>query len=56
LGRYGEGKGAVENLLKLKPDFPTRGLILIGHYIKFEDILERVIEGLSKSGLSMAED
>jgi TolB-like protein len=56
LGRYGEGKGAVENLLKLKPDFTTRGRILIGRYIKFEDVLERVIEGLSKSGLSMADD
>ena len=51
LGRVEEGKRAVENLLKLKPDFPTRGRVLIKHYIKFEDIVERLIEGLRKSGL-----
>jgi hypothetical protein len=54
LGRRGEGKTAVEDLLRLKPDFPTRGRVLIKHYIKFEDIVERVIDGLHKSGLKMA--
>jgi len=53
LGRYEEGKQFVENLLKLKPDFPSRGRALIRHYIKFEDIVERVIEGLRKSGLNI---
>jgi adenylate cyclase len=52
LGRYQEGKQFVETLLKLRPDFPTRGRILIGHYIKFEEIVERVIDGLRKSGLN----
>jgi TolB-like protein len=56
LGRYQEGKQFVETLLKLKPDFPTRGRVLIGHYIKFEDIADRLIEGLRRSGLSMADD
>ncbi len=51
LGRDEEGKRFVENLLKLKPDFPSRARILIGHYIKFEEIVERVIDGLRKSGL-----
>jgi adenylate cyclase len=53
LGRVEEGKQTVENLLKLKPDFPTRGRVLIKHYIKFEDILEKMIEGLKKVGLSI---
>jgi len=53
LGRYEEGKKFVENLLKLKPDFPSRGRVLIKHYIKFEDILETIIEGLNKVGLSI---
>ncbi len=53
LGRCEEEKRVVENLLKLKPDFPSRGRILIGHYIKFEEILERLIEGLNKVGLSL---
>jgi adenylate cyclase len=51
LGRYEEGQKFVENLLKLKPDFPSRGRLLIGRYIKFEEILERVLEGLKKVGL-----
>ncbi|MGW8325033.1 MAG: hypothetical protein ACWGNI_04950, partial [Desulfobacterales bacterium] len=33
LGRYEEGKHFVKSLLKFKPDFPSRGRILIGHYI-----------------------
>lgn len=51
LGRYKEGKQAVEKLLELKPDFSNRGRILIKHYIKFDDIVGRVIEGLDKVGL-----
>jgi TolB-like protein len=53
LGRYEEGKRAAEELLKLKPDFSSRGRILIKHYIKFEDIVERTIDGLSKVGLKI---
>jgi TolB-like protein len=53
LGRYEEGKEFVKSLLKLKPDFPSRGRILIGHYIKFEEIIERVIDGLRKAGLNI---
>jgi adenylate cyclase len=53
LGRYEEGKQFVENLLKLKPDFSSRGRVLIKHYIKFEDIVERIIDGLSKVGLNI---
>ena len=53
LGRYKEGKRDAEELLKLKPDFPTRGRVLIGHYVKFEDIVERLIDGLSKVGLNI---
>jgi adenylate cyclase len=53
LGRYEEGKQAVQKLLELKPDFPSRGRILIKHYIKFDDIVDRVIEGLSKIGLKV---
>jgi adenylate cyclase len=53
LGRHEEGKRAVENLLKLKPDFPSRGRILIKHYIKFDDIVDRMIDGLGKAGLKV---
>ena len=40
-------------LLELKPDFASRGRALMGHYIKFEDILERVVEGLRKVGVEL---
>lgn len=53
LGRIREGKKAREELLKLKPNFSTRGRVLIKHHIKFDDILVRTIEGLNKVGLSI---
>jgi adenylate cyclase len=53
LARYEEGKQALEKLLELKPDFPERGRILIKHYIKFDDLVDRVIEGLKKIGLEV---
>ncbi|MGB5749795.1 MAG: hypothetical protein WBM69_22655 [Desulfobacterales bacterium] len=53
LGRDEEGKQFAENLLKLKLNFPSKGRFLIGHYIKFEEIVERVLEGLNKVGLSI---
>jgi TolB-like protein len=53
LGRIAEGEQAIEHLLKLKPDFPTRGRVLIKHYIKFENIAERLIDGLRKVGLNI---
>ena len=51
LERIDEGKQAAEDLLRLKPDFPSRGTVLIRHYIKFKEIVERTIEGLNKVGL-----
>jgi hypothetical protein len=53
LERPGEGKTAVEDLLRLKPDFPTRGQVLIQHYIKFEDVVARVVDGLGRVGLKL---
>jgi adenylate cyclase len=51
LGRIQEGKKAGDDLLKLKPDFSARGRVLIAHYIKFDDIISCMVEGLSKIGL-----
>jgi adenylate cyclase len=52
-GRIDAGRQAVKDLLTLKPDFPNRGRVLIGNYIKFDEIVERVIGGLNKVGLSI---
>jgi adenylate cyclase len=54
LGRDDEGKPAVENLLKLKPDFSSCGRDLIGRYVKFEDIVERIVAALGRLGLRIA--
>lgn len=53
LGRYEEGEAFVKKLLDLKPDFPEKGRALIGHYIKFKEIVESVIDGLNKVGLNI---
>jgi TolB-like protein len=54
VGNAKEGELAVDTLLQLKPDFAKRGRALIKHYIKFDDIFDRVLEGLRKSGLGIA--
>ena len=53
LGKTKEGRNSAAELLKLKPDFSERGGILIRHYIKFEDIVERVINGLDAVGIEV---
>jgi hypothetical protein len=53
LGRIEEGQGCVRALLALKPDFAQRGRILIGRYVKFEDIADRIIEGLNAVGMKI---
>ena len=53
LERYDEGRKFAGQLLELRPDFPTRGRILIERYIKFDEIADRVIGGLTKVGLNL---
>jgi CheY-like chemotaxis protein len=54
LGRTAEAQEEVAELRRCKPDFETRGRILIGHYVKFPDAMDRVVEGLAKAGLKLA--
>ncbi len=51
LGKIDEGQTHIQKLLSLKPDFTKRGRTLMGRYIKFEDIFERIIAGLAAVGL-----
>ena len=53
MARPGKGHEEVRRLLAHKPNFTERARLLIGHYIKFPDITERVIEGLSVAGLDI---
>jgi hypothetical protein len=41
----------VGELLKLKPDFATRGRLLISRYVKVDELVDKIIEGLRKAGL-----
>jgi hypothetical protein len=54
LSRKDEAKREAAEILRLKPDFAKRGRILIGRYIKFPDVLERIVDGLAKAGLKLA--
>ncbi|MEJ2109432.1 MAG: hypothetical protein P8Z37_05870 [Acidobacteriota bacterium] len=51
MGRIEEGRHAADKLLKLKPDFARRGRILISRYVKFDEIVERLIDGLNRVGV-----
>ena len=53
LDRVEEGQACARALLALKPDFAQRGRILIGRYVKFEDIADRILEGLDKLGMQI---
>ncbi len=52
LGRQKEARKAIGQLIELEPDFATRGRSLIGRYVKVEDLVDAVIEGLRKGGLT----
>ncbi|GAB6097771.1 adenylate cyclase [Desulfatiferula olefinivorans] len=51
LGRIEEGRKAARELMALKPDFQSKGRRLIRYYIKFDEILERVVTGLNNVGV-----
>jgi adenylate cyclase len=52
LGRQKEAKAALSQLLKLEPDFATRGRSLISRYVKVDYLVDSIIEGLRKAGLA----
>jgi adenylate cyclase len=51
LGKVADAKVVLAGLLARKPDFPSRGLALIGRLIKLPGLFERVVGGLAKAGL-----
>jgi adenylate cyclase len=52
MGRQDEAKAAVDQLLNLEPDFATRGRWLISRYVKVDDLVDKIIEGLRKAGMA----
>jgi adenylate cyclase len=56
LGRLGRDQGAakaVEELLAVKPDFPSQARFLIGCYAKSPELVEGLLEGLRLAGLKI---
>ena len=51
LGRQKEAKKAIEQLLKLEPNFRHRAHRMIGRYVKVDDLIDKIIVGLQKAGL-----
>jgi adenylate cyclase len=51
LGRRTDARAAVAELLAMKPEFPQRGRVLIGRYVKFPELQRRIVEGLEAGGL-----
>jgi adenylate cyclase len=54
LGRVAEAQQEAAELLRQKPDFPSRGRTLIGRVIKFPEISDRIRAGLEQAGLHLA--
>jgi adenylate cyclase len=52
MGREREAKTAVGELLELVPDFAAQGRRLICGYVKVDDLVDMIIEGLRKAGLA----
>ncbi len=51
MGRAREAKTAVGELLEMVPDFAAKSRRLIGNYVKVDDLVDKIIEGLQMVGL-----
>ena len=54
LDRTPEARAEVAGLLDRKPDFAQRGRVLLGHYLKFPEVMNPVVAGLARAGLRLA--
>jgi adenylate cyclase len=52
LGRTDEAGAAINQLLKLVPDFRNCGRWLVGRYVKVDELVNRIMEDLEKAGLA----
>jgi adenylate cyclase len=53
LGQRAEAEREAHELVRRRPDFESRGHILIGRMIKFPDISDRIVAGLEQAGLRL---
>ncbi len=48
-----EAKNNIEQLKKLKPDFEEKAVYLISRYVKEDELVNHIIEGLRKAGMNL---
>ncbi len=53
LGRSAEARQALDVLIELRPDFPSSARQRIGYFVKGDDGIDDLLEGLKKAGLSI---
>ena len=53
LKRKDESTQDLNDLLNLRPDFRDRGKYLISRYVKEEELVDHIVEGLKKAGLKI---
>ncbi len=54
LGRVAEARKEFETLLEWRPDFEEKGRRLMACYIRDQDLLEQIVEGFRKIGVTLA--
>ena len=53
LGKQSEAKEQISDLKSLKPDFESKARYLIKKYVKEDELVEKIIDGLVKAGLKI---
>lgn len=54
LGRPSEAAAQIEELMKIKPDFPPRARELLRRTLKVDSLIEEFVDGLRKAGLEVS--
>jgi adenylate cyclase len=53
MGRHAEAKAALQELLEMRPDFPSRARDLMARFVYLEEHVEMLLDGLVKAGLEL---
>ena len=54
LGKKTEAKSQIEELLLIKPDFEVKAKYLISRYVKVEELVLHILDGLKKAGIQLS--
>jgi 5,10-methylenetetrahydrofolate reductase len=53
LNRLDEAKPNIAHLLQLKPEFESKARYLISRFVKENELVEHVLDGLRKAGMNV---